>query len=190
MLNNHYLHFIYEEVETEVRSLARGHRASQKLQKWPGLDLAKAKEVTKQFGSLSQPRHSRHMESINSLFCGCPVHCRKFSSSPGRHMPVATPPANSCSDSQKCHQTSPNVPWREKPTPGLGWFENHWMKGRACPQHPGNGMTGLGNYIWLAWCAWELGQFKEWQRVRLKGWARTKSQRGTTIRIWTLPGGQ
>ena len=121
MLNNHYLHFTYEEVETEVRSLARGHRASQKLQKWPGLDLAKAKEVTKQFGSLSQPGHSRHMESINSLFCGCPVFCRKFSSSPGLHVSVATPPCQLLLWQSKMPSDIPKCPLEGK-TNSRAWL--------------------------------------------------------------------
>ena len=116
-LNNHYLHFIYEEIETEARSLAQGHRASQSLQKWPGLDLAKAKEVTKHYGSLSQPGTWKEL----TLFCGCPVFCRKFSSSPGLHVPVATPPCQLLFRQSKMPSDIPKCPLEEK-TNSRAWL--------------------------------------------------------------------
>lgn len=99
----------------------------------------------------SQPQCYRHLGSNNSLLGGwgeggdCLVHCRTFSSISGPYPLDGGGTSSASCDNQKCHQTSPNIPWGTKSHPPH--HENHWIQGSEVgfpgPLHPHLGGLSL-----------------------------------------------
>lgn len=76
------------------------------------------------------------MERVNLvLWLSCVLH-RKFSSSSWPPRAGSNLPCQLLFWQSKMPSDIPKCPLEEKPTPGLGWFENHWTKGKSMPTAP------------------------------------------------------